>query len=360
MTEDMSNIFPECEKYLRAALSRWRKHLPELYEDAFQEGMIQCWRDVEAGVTPKLKILRRASMAGNKFMHRNGEYFFGKPRKSRDGIRTNQKSVEKVQVYLQEVMPVRNNVYPNAREVSDALGIAYSSAQNIMRNIKSGKIDHMVYREDGRMDWNHYKTFSVEEMGPGTEHHGDQASNRHWTDDVRFAESFEDALVSDMDMASILSQLSERHRTVLYMYFYQGYSVVSIGEHFGHTTNVSTKGHRHVNNAISQARMLLDPYHGSCEKGHERTPETSYVKQRAGGVWARVCKICREESGTTTAEVRKAKPFKTGRKEREYCPKNHKKDIRDSKGALRCSQCRAAAQKAYTARRREALNNRGS
>lgn len=347
--EDLSNVFEECEKYLRTALSRWRKQLPELYEDAFQEGMIQCWRDVEAGITPKLKILRRASMHANGFMHRNGEYYFGKPKKSRDGLRTNAAAVEKVKVYLNETRGIRNGIWPGPMEVSKALGINHSSTQKILTDIREGRIDHMVYREDGRMDWDFYKTMSVEVLNTTSD---TDKELRHWTDDVRFAETFEDIIVSDMDMERILKQLTEKHRTVLYMYFYQGYTPVAIGEHFGHRTNVSTKGHRHVRNAIHQASILVHPYQGKCERNHARTEINTLIKCRRDGNWFRMCQTCKTEDGHKTVVKQRTTGFRTGRKERPYCPKGHKKDVRDSRGALRCRQCRAEAQKAYTARKR--------
>lgn len=343
--DDLSNIFEECEKYLRTALYRWKQQLPEMYEDAFQEGMIQCWRDVEAGETIKLKILRRASMAGNKFCHRNGEYYFGKPRKSRDGLRTNTKAVEKVQVYLEETKGIREGVWPQPKEVSEALGIAHSSAQKILKDIKEGRIDHMVYREDGRMDWNFYKTISVELMN--TTSNAD-TQIRHWTEDSRIPSvNWEDEAVSEMDMELLMKKLNEKHRTVLYMYFYQGYSASAVAEYFGHTTNMSTKGDRHIKNAINQARLILTPYEGVCLKGHPRTEDNTHVRTRSDGVWYRVCITCKQGTGKKTAEKQKREGFRTGRKEKLECPKGHIKDTRDSRGSLRCSQCRKEAQKRY-------------
>lgn len=343
--EDMSNIFTECEAYLRTALARWRKQLPELYEDAFQEGMIQCWRDVEAGVSPKLKVLRRASMSANKFCHRNGEYYFGKPRKSRDGLRSNQKTVDKVQVYLEETKGIRDGVWPQPKEVADALGIARSSAQKILKDIKEGRIDHMVYQEDGRYDWNHYSQVSVEVLSVNA---SDGGEVRHWSDDKRIpSETFEDELVGNLDMELLLNKLSDRHKTVLYMYFYEGYSVIDIGRHFGFTTNISTKGDRQLKNAISQARMILAPYSGECGAGHPRTADNTHVKQRVDGVWYRVCTTCKKGAMEKAHETVKREGIKTGRKEKLICPKGHTKDRRDSRGSLRCSQCRKDAQKRY-------------
>jgi len=355
MTEDLSNIFKECEAYLRTALARWRVQLPDLYDDAFQEGMIQCWRDVEAGVdggeTTRLKILRRAAMSANKFVHRNGEYYFGKPRKSRDGLRTNQKTVEKVKIYLEETKGIRQGVWPKPKEVSEALGVKSNSVQKILKDIKEGRVDHMVYREDGRYDWNYYKTMSVEMLSASND---EDKEMRHWTDDPRMPSfSFEDALASDLNMEELLMKLAPKHRTVLYMYFYQGHSAKSIGEWAGHTTNVSTKGARHINSAINQASIILNPYEGACKAGHERREGVTKVMRREyDGIWIRQCLTCQSLSGSATVEKQKKTGFKTGRKERTHCPKGHKKDVRDSRGSLRCSQCRAQAQREYSARKR--------
>ncbi len=345
MDDDLGNIFDECERYLRISLARWHRQLPDMYEDAFQEGMIQCWRDVEAGETIKLKILRRASMSANKFFHRNGEYFFGKTKKSREGLRTNSKSVEKVKAYLEETRGLREGVWPQPKTVAEALGLNTHSVQRILKDIKEGRVDHMVYREDGRMDWNFYKTMSVETLNFSSSE--GTSSNHHWTDDFRFSDSWEDDTVSNMDMDSLMMKLNEKHRMILYMRFYIGYSAGYIGEFMGHTQYLSVHGNRHIKNAINQARIVLSPYEGECAAGHVRTADNTHARTRGSGIWYRVCVTCKREAGLKTSAKQKAEGFKTGRKEQEYCYKGHFKDKRDSRGTLRCSECRKEAQKKY-------------
>lgn len=353
--DDLSNIYEEADRYLHIALAKWKTHLPELWEDAYQEGMIQVWRDLEAGVdggeTTKLKILRRASMVANKFFHRNGEYFFGKPKKSRDALTSHQGTLEKVKVYLAEVMPLRNHVYPTGREVADALGINIGSAGKALKRIREGNVDHMVYREDGRMDWDYYSTMSIESLH-GESSQGDDV-NRSWTDNPKVSHlqtAFEDDAISHVWLVELLNKLSDRHRQVLYLTLFEGYTCGDIGRFFHKDEYASVKGDRMVKSAYNQVRVLIAPYEGACAAGHERTPETCHVTQRADGVYVRVCQTCRSENGTKTVEAIRAKKHTTGRKEKLYCPKNHRKDKRDSQGRLRCSKCRAAAQKAYVAK----------
>lgn len=347
---DMSNIYEEAERYLKSSLGRWKPHLPQLWEDAYQEGMIQVWRDVEAGVTPKLKIMRRAAMSAEKFFHRNGEYFFGKPRKSREGISTNSTTREKVQVFLEEYLPVHDWVYPTSTVVANALGIRPENAAQHLKRIREGRTDHMKYREDGRMDWDYYNTVSVELLGSAGD--TDKPSNRSWTDDPRLTylqSEFEEALIADLNVAHLIKDLSPSHKEILYKVFYEGYTPTEIARGRGVENNPNSIGSKTYNAALSQLRMLLDPYEGECSKGHKRSAETSQVKRRVDGFYLRICTVCRKNGGGDKSLIA-TKPM--GRKVKTHCPKGHLKDQIDSHGRYRCSTCRAEAQRRYTAKKR--------
>jgi len=346
-------IHNEVVSYLTVSLAKWRKHLPEMYNDAFQEGLIQAWRDVQAGVTPKLKVLRRAKMSAEKYLHRNGEYSFGKPKKSRDGLRTNQATVEKVKAYLEETKGLREGVWPTPKTVSDALGINHSSAQKILKDIREGRVDHMVYRPDGRMDWNHYSTMSLELMTYSEA--GVESSNRHWSDNpkLELRESFEDLFVEDQHFKEVLSQLTEQHRTVLYMYFAEGYSPTDIGRHYGNTDHPSAHGNMMIQRAVNQAHIVVDPYHGTCTKNHERTPENTVVARREGGYWYRSCSTCKSAAAQGVNERKKTgHARKGGRKPTTHCPKGHLKEKVGLDGALRCKVCRRENQRRYVERQK--------
>lgn len=338
--DDLSNIFEEADRYLYKAIFRWKAMFPDMWEDALQEGMIQVWRDVEAGETVKLKILRRASMVANKYFHRNGEYSFGKPKKSRDGLKSKRSTYEKVQAYLDEVMPVLGN-WPTTKQVADNTGLGYSNAQRIMKDIREGRIDHMKYREDGRMDWNYYKVVSVEEMGNGGHGETDVITNRHWSDDPRVSsETFEDDLISKLDFDLLVNQLNEHHREVLRLHFVEGYSAGDLRDHFKLTT--SARATRHIEAAVNQARMVVDPYRGECAAHHPRTPETTAITIRQDGVRVRVCRACqgrRSASGGAKTPVQPG--AKIGRPSTKDCPNGHGlKTYQDSRGTMRCHKCK--------------------
>lgn len=348
---DLSNIYEEAQKFLSVSLRRWKAQIPEIYEDGFQEGMIQVWRDVEAGIdggdTTKLLILRRARMAAEKFFHRNGEYYFGRARKSRERISPQSGTLEKVKIYLDEVMPVRDT-WPTPKEVGEALGVPAHRVQKPLKDIREGRVDHMKYRPDGRMDWNYYKTHSVESLNPGV---ADTASTRHWSDAPEFfglQTGFENDLVTNLDLTATLNKLAPGPREVLYQFLYQQYNRNDIGRHRHHeaTDNIAAKGDRLLKAALNQVRMLLDPYEGSCQAGHKRTPENCRVDKREDGYYFRVCLNCRVRAAKVTNAKQRETKFKTGRTPKPFCPQGHPK----TEG--RCKICRAAAQKRYTEKRK--------
>lgn len=348
--EDLSNIYTEAEAYLKRALRKYNNHLPELIEDAIQEGIIQVWRDMEAGVTPKLKILRRAGLAANKFINRNGEYFFGKPRTSREGITANGTTTQKIKIFLDEYLPVHNWVYPSAIEVAKATGVSRTSVTAILKNIREGRIDHMVYRtaNDGsnRKDWDYYNTVSVNSLK------NSDSTTDDWTDNpqvTKYSASWEDNLLSDINLIEVIKKLHPDHQRVLYMYLYEGYTPTEIARESGTVAHPNSVGRKYFQAALGQVHMLIDPYYGECTKGHKRTPETSVVKKRTDGYYFRTCLVCcKNGGGDKSRRARK----KMGRPISPICPQGHTKDKIDSHGNLRCSKCRAEAQKRYTERKK--------
>lgn len=345
-TEDMTRIYDEAERYLHVALRRWYKNenLRDLVEDAHQEGMIQVWRDMEAGVTPKLKILRRASLASEQFMKRNGEYFFGRARKSRDGLTSNSKAQQKVQAYLDETMPLRGNVWPTATEVSNALGITRDSAGAALRKIKEGRIDHMKYRPDGRMDWDHYQTHSVETLKVS----GDAGGNRHWSDNREFSrmfsQEFEDDIISKYNFIDLLEKIQFKYREVLYLRFVESWSSQEIGQYLAtYKEGAEHQGaNKRINRGLSQLRMALGVYEGACTKGHPRSAETcEIVRVDEYSDYYYRCKACKNKPPA------QPKPPANKGTIGDPCPNGHKKDKITSNGYARCSTCLREAQARY-------------
>lgn len=308
MSDDLSNIFNEAEKYLKTSLKRYQNHLPELMDDAIQEGMIQVWRDVEQGGRDKIHILRRAKMKSETFFKRQGEFFFGKAPASRDGLRPNNSAINKVQVFLEEYLPVHNNVWPTGAEVSRAIGLTQNSAVRALKAIREGRVDHMKYYENGRKDWDYYSTISVELLNTNT---GNESNEVNWTNNPKLKElrtEFEDDLLGDMNLIDLLNKLPDRSREALYLYLYVGYIPKDLGEHFGFTAgHVSSQGGRVLDTALKQVRVLLNPYEGECASGHQRSAETTDVIRRKDGAYYRACIVCQQAKAAKTHKVLRAK-----------------------------------------------------
>lgn len=300
--------YTEVEKYLAVSLSRFRIMLPDLWEDALQEGLIQAWRDVEAGVEPKLKVLRRAKLKAKSYFNRNGEHSFGKPKVSRAGLRRDSTVIDKVTTYLDEFVPVYDRV-PQGTEVAKALGISPASASLALKNIREGRIDHMKYREDGRKDWDHYKVVSLQAFDgsgdAGVGIYGARNSNTGWEENQIItphidSPSFEESSVAYMDVISVMKKLAPHHQEVLYLHLFQGYNTGDIGRHLGYTKNISQLGNKAILNAVNQARIALDPYFGKCSAGHTRSEENTLVKLKETGIYNRYCQTCNKAKAAKT------------------------------------------------------------
>lgn len=336
------SIYEEVRRYLLVAMSKYHELTPHLWEDGLQEGMVQAWRDVEAGVEPKLKLLRRSAMASRRYFQRGGETSFGKPAISRTGITSLGSSIEKVQAFLDEFVPVHDR-QPLAREVAEALGISRSGASTALKRIREGRYDHMKYVQmnngSNRKDYTYYSTVNIEDFTEDKPHKEGQSEDK-LNILGRYAESSpEDSVISNQYLMDIFKQLEPHHAEVLYLRFFQSYTTAEIAEHFGRTGNSSGKGVKLLNTALSQFKMLMTPYEGSCTKGHERTPETSYVSKMATGAFRRVCKVCTEGA---TKEPKSL-----------ICPNGHTKDTRRSDGYMICSTCKREQQKEYRERKND-------
>jgi len=327
--------------------------MPDLWDDALQEGMIQAWRDVEAGIEPKLKVLRRASMHAQGFFQRNGEYFFGKPKKSRDGLRHNSATLDKVQTYLEEFMPVHRR-FPTGVETSNALGIKQSAATMALRHIREGRIDHMKYHNtyiDGarRKDFSYYSSVSIQTL------EGTESANRTWEDNPLVPlqlNDFETDSISYMDLITALKKLAPDYQTTLYLYLFEQYNSGDIGRHWqGRLDTASQRGTKRIDSALNQMRMVLGIYDGKCNKGHNRNEDNSEIVQFKDGTYYYYCKICKN---------RPSGPGNKGPVKDTIgspCGNGHTKDKINNKGYARCSVCMKLAQREYRERKKNAASD---
>ncbi len=103
-----------------------------------------------------------------------------------------------------------------------------------------------------------------------------------------------------VDMVATMKKLAPHHQEILYLHLFEGYNTGDIGRHLGHTRNISQLGNKAIQNAVNQARIAMDPYFGSCTKGHDRTEENTLVKLREDGIYTRYCQTCNRAKAAKT------------------------------------------------------------
>ncbi len=355
-TDDLSNIYEEARKYLWSVAQRTgSSNLPsDLREEAVHEGLIRVWRDLDAGETIKLKILRRAAMRVTYHINNMGETPLGKPKLSGVGATAAHNPIlEKIQVFLEEWMPVHDNIWPTSVEIANGVGISRHSALQYLRRIKSGDLNQGKYyiRPDGSRikDKSHYIPVSVESLLPN-----DPSGSSTWTDSEqvsKYQETWESSFLDQAEMLAALKELKPIYREVLYRYFYVGDTFTEIGKEkgFKHPSGQASSLWR---KALNQLQTLIAPYHGHCDKGHKRTEETTHIFTRTDGTVVRLCKPCnniqkandKRRTGNTKKVVKHSKP--------KVCEEHGPMTLVDSRGCLRCHECRKAAQRKYASKKR--------
>ncbi len=354
-TDDLSNIYVEAEKYLWTSVKRYSLYSYHDLQEAVHEGMIRVWRDLEDGYTEKLHILRRAAMRSREILYTHNEQTLGKPRLSHEG--TSYSPIrEKIQVYLAEYMPVHDNVWPKAKDVAAALGISKDSAAEQLRNIKTGKFNHgvMKQRKDGSFikDADYYRPISVEGLNSNI---SSVEGSRQWTDSPlvsQYSETWENGLIDSLDMAEYISELQPRYQQAIHLYFYLGYTYHEIGTYLKFDKNPSQNGSQVVRRAIAQLQTIVAPYEGECAKGHKRTPENTHIYKRDAGTIIRQCIPCnnihkandKRRTGNVKKVIKSSKP--------KSCEEHGPMTLVDSRGGLRCHECRKATQRKYAAKKR--------
>lgn len=342
----------EITSYLTVSLSGFRQMHPEMWEDALQEGYIQAWRDVAAGEDIKLKILRKAKLVSQKYFQRAGTNSFGKPHKSREGISWNSTTRDKIQVYLDEVMPVLGR-YPTPLEASKALGLPRRTTQQHLLKIRAGEGDHMKYTEEhgrARTDFNHYRDSYLENFRVKGEESSEASPwENHPSLKLEQDDDFSAGSASQLDLIKTLSKLGDKPKEVLTLHLFYGYNTGDIARHLGTSSQLGAKA---LQRALVQLEIVTDPYQGKCGAGHTRTVENIRVSRRdTDGSFTRVCMSCRSQGGGIKAP--KKTNAKIGRPPVADCPKGHgKKEYRDTRGSLRCRVCKNDAQR-ESARRKK-------
>lgn len=342
----------EITSYLTVSLSGFRQMHPEMWEDALQEGYIQAWRDVAAGEEIKLKILRKAKLVSQKYFQRAGTNSFGKPHKSREGISWNSTTRDKIQVYLDEVMPVLGR-YPTPLEAAEALGLPRRVTQQHLLKIRSGQGDHMKYGEEyghTRTDFNHYREAYLETFRVQGEEGNESPWENHPSLKLDHGNGFSGDADSKLDLQTMLSKLGDKQKEVLTLHLFYGYNTGDIARHFG---VASQHGAKAIQRALVQLEIATDPYQGECAAGHKRTPDSIRVNRRStDGSLTRVCMTCRSLTGGP--KVAKNPGSRIGRPPVVDCPKGHgKKDYKDTRGSLRCRTCKNDTQRESAQRKRK-------
>lgn len=295
------SIYTEVEKYLYVRTGRYRPMFPDNWEDGIQEGMIQAFRDVQDNVQPKLKLIRRAGLAAERYFQGNCENPFGKPHKSRDGLSSKRGTIEKVQAFLDEFIKLHDRK-PTGTEVANAVGISNRSANMALTRIREGRVDHMRYHTNSegerRKDYDYYNVVHLENYA--TKEAGSAGEARGWEYSPYIplpTEEFESDSVERLALVETINRLSEKNRKVLYWKIFEGYNTGEVGRALGYTVNASQHGTKAIKNALNQYRTVVDPYSGECSKGHLRTPENTTLRQDSGGSYRRHCFTCKSKNG---------------------------------------------------------------
>ncbi len=363
MSDDLSNIYEEAHKYLWTIAERTgSRNIPsDLREEAVQEGMIRVWRDLDNNETIKLKILRRAGLRVRYHINNFGETPLGKPRLSRSGVAPQEwgASLEKIQIFLNEYLPVHNNVYPTVNTVVDATGISKNTVSSILRKVKSGETNQGVYytRADGSRvkDRAHYLAVSIEGLFGNTPNGANQNDSTEWTNSNQLDKlhvSWESEYLDRNEMLEGLKKLKPQYRELIYRHFYLGDSFVQLGKELGFT-HPSAQASAMIRKGLNQLRNILFPFTGGCNSGHPRTESSTYIYTRSDGAIIRQCIPCHKKNKGADGRYKEHKTLKPVQKSRvKDCAEHGPKKWTDSRGALRCHECKKAAQRRYAAKRK--------
>jgi len=313
-------------RYLITSLASYRGHSE--YDDAFQEGMIRAWRDIEDGNDDFRHVAHRAKLWAVAFISESGQgrrRSTGAPPMSRDGRRDAQgdKTREKIKQCIAEYESVHGEE-PTNKYIVQSTGISSSVVSIQRKKMREGKgVNHAIYNGRDRIDHNAYT------IGPITLENENDIYGSVTT-------SFESDLIADMSFKGLLEDLPSEERQVLYWHYVLGLNAKEIAAMLG-LAGGSSSGMRKIRAAHHAVKVHLFPeeYQEQCVNGHKRTPENTKVFTNVNGTSSKRCMICQE--ATRKRQAARRKPRKP-REVKTHCKRDH--EIRGYKSNRRyCKIC---------------------
>lgn len=330
--------FEAVKRYLRKALDSWWEH--PRFEDAIQEGVIQAWRDVDAGIGPDLKILRRAKLKSRTFLINPDRSATGAPRRSHDGSVTEEgeRKREKVRMYMDEFYAIHDRL-PYQKEIAQAVGVSESTADRIKRDLRDGRFNHAQYEytESGykRLARSYFSEVHLDGLVSEVEK-GDASYVKHFDSGY----NLEDEVLGDLGFADVLSSLEPEDREILYLRFYLGWNATEIGKHLGISRQL---GNKRVSRAVNRARRLLspeNPFTGYCAQGHERTESTTRIVTLVDGRTRRACTVCESNNAEKGWSRHPKDPnYVHPARKKTHCQRGHLIDGERKNGTRYCRTC---------------------
>lgn len=247
MTVDLMEV----EKTFRKRMMRRYRNQP-LWEDAYQEGLIRAWKDIEEGGREFAHIINRADAWARNVMFDRNTKQTGEPRRSTFGGRKKKGDETRVKIseYMTEFHASRGRL-PSKTEIATELGLHVSSIAPHLTVMQQGNTATFMKGETTRVDLNAYGFYPLEWQNPNVE--GDLYSNEVI---ARITQpSFEDEWLAHEHFFEIISVLDKEDYDLMILRFYYDWTTTEIGEsYFGYTTSARQKAHRKVNNVLKKLR----------------------------------------------------------------------------------------------------------
>ncbi len=238
---------------IRKTLTRYLRSHPE-WEDAVQEGCIRAWKDFEEGKRDSVYMVNRGVTWGKAYLQSDrggGRRATGRPVSSSDGYHTADgiASRQKMKQYVEQFYPLHNRK-PKPTEAAKALGISGEYASVLLKTYEQGLYATKVGNRD---TW---------ELTVGMDTMRLQSSETDEASKVfvrsTMIPSFEDEVLSNDFMETIISQLKERHGQVIRMYFMLGFTPKEIGEYYNYPKWPVQNGVKNINAALKAVKKVLD------------------------------------------------------------------------------------------------------
>lgn len=214
---------------LEVAAKTFRSRMQQKYstvpnwEDAYQEGVIRMWKDIEAGNTVFKHVINRADMWARNVMFQNAPQT-GEPRRSHTGRSSAQgvKSREKIKLFLDEYMQFHDKM-PTNKVISQSTGVHPDNMTEHLRKLREGGGKATFTDDVGRINRAAYSWAPLEIDGElRTE------ATRHL-----ITPGFEDSVVSEEGFWYLIADLPQEDRDIIVKRYYLDWSTADIGRDLG-------------------------------------------------------------------------------------------------------------------------------